>query len=88
MKIPLKEQIEKLLSKTDCCLLLKTALVFAAFTVPLIIIYLRDWGSFDYLWKGRAPYFLFLWLLLLETYLGWKHFKEDSTFWNKKTRMP
>jgi len=86
MKIPLKEQTEKLLGKTDCCFLLKTALVFAAFIVPLIIIYLRDWGSFDYLWKGRAPYFLFLWLLLLETYLGWKHLKEeDGSFWNKKT---
>jgi len=86
MKFPLKEQIDELLGKTDRCLLVKTVLVFAAFTVPLLLIYLRDWGSFDYLWKGRAPYFLFLWLLLLETYLGWKHLKEeDSTFWNKKT---
>jgi thaumarchaeosortase len=86
MKFPLKEQIEKLLAKTDRCLLLKTVLVFAAFTVPLILIYLRDWGSFDVLWKGRAPYFLFLWLLLLETYLGWKHLKEEgSSFWTKKT---
>ena len=86
MKFPFEDQIKKFLGETDRCLLLKTVLVFAAFIVPLALIYLRDWGSFDFLWKGRAPYFLFLWLLLLETYLGWKHLKnEGSTSWTKKT---
>ena len=86
MNFPFKEQINKLLGETDRSFLLKTVLLFIAFTLPLILIYLRDWGSFDFLWKGRAPYFLFLWLLLLETYLGWKHLKdENGTLWTKKT---
>jgi len=86
MIIPSKEQIKRLLSEIDRSFLLKTVLVFAAFVVPLIILYVIDSGSFDYLWKGRAPYFLFLWLLFLEAILGWKKLKEEhSTFWTKKT---
>jgi len=86
MIIPSTEQIKKLLSEIDRSFLLKTVLVFAAFVVPLIILYVIDSGSFDYLWKGRAPYLLFLWLFVLETALGWKNLKEEhSTFWTKKT---
>jgi len=86
MIIPSTEQIKRLLSEIDRSFLLKTVLVFAAFVVPLIILYIIDSGSFDYLWKGRAPYFLFLWLLFLEAILGWKNLKEDhTTFWTKKT---
>ena len=76
------EQIKRLFSEIDRSLLLKTALIFSAFVVPLVILYIIDSGSFDYLWKGRAPYFLFLWLLFLEAILGWKNLKtEPSTFW-------
>jgi thaumarchaeosortase len=86
MIIPSKEQIKKILSEIDSYLLLKTILVFAAFVVPLIILYSIDSGSFDYLWKGRAPYLLFLWLFGLETALVWKKLTEEqSTFWTKKT---
>jgi thaumarchaeosortase len=85
MIIPSKEELKRLLSEIDCSFLLKTALVFAAFIVPLIILYVIDSGSFDYLWKGRAPYFLFLWLLFLEAILGWKKLEEEqTTFWTKK----
>jgi thaumarchaeosortase len=86
MIIPSKEQLRKLLSEIDYSFLLKNVLVFAAFIVPLIFLYFIDSGSFDYLWKGRAPYFLFLWLLLLEAIIGWKKLKtEHTTFWTKKT---
>ncbi len=86
MIIPSKEQLKKLLSEIDRHLLLKTVLVFAAFIVPLIILYVMDSGSFNYLWKGRAPYLLFLWLFGLEVALGWKKLTEEhSTFWTKKT---
>jgi len=86
MIIPSKEQLKRLLSEIDRSFLLKIVLVFAAFIVPLIILYRIDPGSFDYLWKGRAPYFLFLWLFGLETALGWKKLKtEHTTFWTKKT---
>jgi thaumarchaeosortase len=87
MIIPSKEQLKKMLYRIDRPFLLQNALFFAAFTVPLLIIYLLDTGnSFEYLWKGRAPYLLFLWLLFIEAALGWKKLKtEPPVFWTKKT---
>ena len=86
MIIPSKEQFKRLLSEIERSLFLKTVLVFAAFIVTLIILFIIDSGSFEYLWKGRAPYFLFLWLLFLEAIIGWKNLKtQHNTFWNKKT---
>jgi thaumarchaeosortase len=93
MTIPLKEQIknflsrlEMFLSRIDWYFFLQTALLFAAFIVPLGIIYSVDWGSFEVLWKGRAPHLLFLWLFFLEAALGWKKLKkEQPKFWTKKT---
>jgi len=86
MIIPSKEQLKTLLSRIDLHFLLQTVLVFAAFIVPLVILYFLDAGSFDLLWKGRAPYLLFLWLFILETALGWKKLKtEHATGWTKKT---
>jgi thaumarchaeosortase len=86
MIIPPKEQLKKLLSRIDRNFLLQIALLFAAFIVPLIILYIIDPNSFEYLWKGRAPYLLFLWLFFLEAALGWKKLKtQHPTVWNKKT---
>ena len=86
MIIPSKEQLKRLLSRIDRCFLLQTAIVFAAFIVPLLIIYIMDADSFNYLWKGRAPYLLFLWLFFLEVALGWKKLKkEHAKVWTKKT---
>lgn len=82
----IKKELKTLVSKIQEPFVLQNILVFAAFIVPLLIIYLLDAGSFDYLWKGRAPYLLFLWLFILEAALGWKKLKENPpTFWNKKT---
>jgi len=93
MIIPSKEQLKRLLSRIkrllsgiDHYFLLQTTLVFAAFIVPLLILYNIYASSFDLLWKGRAPYLLFLWLLFLEAILGWKKLKtERIIFWTKKT---
>jgi thaumarchaeosortase len=86
MIIPFKEKIQKLISDLGRPFLLQTSLVFLAFIIPLIILYIIDTGSFDYLWKGRAPYLLFLWLFFLEAILGWKKLKEEQvTGWTKKT---
>jgi thaumarchaeosortase len=93
MTVTLKEQTQKLvsrletfLSRIDWHFFSQIALLFAAFIVPLIILYLIDGGSFEYLWKGRAPYLLFLWLFALEAALGWKKLKkEQPKFWTKKT---
>ena len=93
MVIPLKEQLHKLLLRTkrflsiaDWQFVVQIVLVFAAFTVPVVILYNFDAKSFNLLWKGRAPYFLFLWLFLLETGLGWKKLKiKRITGWTKAT---
>ncbi len=84
--INLKEEVNKLVSKIHEPFVLQNILLFTAFIVPLLIIYLLDAGSFDYLWKGRAPYLLFLWLFFLEAAIGWKKLKEKNlTLWNQKT---
>jgi thaumarchaeosortase len=82
----IKEEMQKLVTFIKQPFVLQTSLVFAAFIVPLIIIYVLDAGSFDYLWKGRAPYLLFMWLFILEATLGWKKLKESAPkFWTIKT---
>ena len=73
----LKESIEKLISRIDRTFLLQTALLFSAFIVPIIILYAIDAGSFEFLWKGRAPYLLFIWLLFIEAFIGYKNLKEN-----------
>ncbi|MFA5363677.1 MAG: exosortase/archaeosortase family protein [Candidatus Bathyarchaeia archaeon] len=73
------EQLKITLFGKDKRFVLQTCLFFLAFIVPLVILYRFDAGSFDYLWKGRAPFVLFLWLLVLETSLGWKKLKETPT---------
>ena len=50
--------------------ILQSVIFFSAFIVPILIIYISDAGSFEYLWKGRAPYLLFFWLLFLEFFLS------------------
>ena len=86
MIIHLKEQLKRLLSRIYPYLFSQTALLFAAFIVPLLIIYSLDPVSFDFLWKGRAPFLLFLWLFFLEAALGWKKLKTEHTAgWTKKT---
>ena len=84
--INVKEELNNLISKIKEPFVLQNILLFSAFILPLLIIYLLDAGSFDFLWKGRAPYLLFLWLFLLEAAIGWKKLKEKPpTLWNKKT---
>jgi len=87
MIIPSKEQLKKLISRINRPYVLQIILFFLAFIVPLIILYIFDAGnSFEYLWKGRAPFLLFLWLLFLEAALGWKKLQtEPLELWSKKT---
>ena len=67
---------------------LQLSLVFIAFIIPLIILYTLDPGSFEFLWKGRAPFLLFIWLLFLETFLGWNKIKKEKfEIFSKKTLL-
>ena len=50
-----------------------------SFVLPIAVLYLLDPNSFQWAWKGRAPYIFFLWFLCLELILIWKNFPR-STF--------
>ena len=43
-----------------------------SFILPISMLYLSNPSSFELVWKGRAPYLIFLWLLFLELALAWK----------------
>lgn len=88
MAFPLKEQIKNYIGRIDRPFFFQIILFFSAFILPVLIIYVIDAGSFDFLWKGRAPYLLFFWLLFLEAFLGWKKLKEEHIeTWNKKSTI-
>jgi thaumarchaeosortase len=88
MLTQIKERLKKYLLAIPQYISWQTALILSAFVIPLIILYAIDPGSFEYLWKGRAPYLLFLWLLFLEVILGWRKLKIEKTdFWNNKKTL-
>ena len=43
-----------------------------SFILPISMLYLLDPSSFELVWKGHAPFLIFLWLLFLELALAWK----------------
>jgi len=49
----------------------KTLIIPFSFILPILTLYLFDPNSFQYTWKGRAPYLFFLWLFFLELILAW-----------------
>lgn len=57
--------------------LLVKLLLVAAFTVPLLWLYLLDAGSFELMWKGRTFQLFFIWLVGLELILDWKMLLEN-----------
>ena len=57
--------------------LLVKLLLVAAFTVPLLWLYLLDAGSFELMWKGRTFQLFFIWLVGLELILDWEMLLEN-----------
>jgi len=49
-----------------------------SFILPISMLYLSNSSSFESVWKGRAPYLIFLWLLFLELALAWKKLPNKS----------
>src|SRR3989339_659633 len=45
------------------------------FTVPLILLYFLNPGSFESMWKGRTFQLFFIWLVALEFILSWETIK-------------
>jgi exosortase/archaeosortase family protein len=59
----------------------------AAFTVPLVWLYLLNPVSFDNMWKGRTFELFFVWLILLELILGWESLQKRMTEKISKIRL-
>lgn len=49
-----------------------------AFLVPLAIFYYIEPHSFEATWKGRTYHLFFVWLILLETILGWEKLQSQT----------
>lgn len=85
MLTPLAGRIRNFLFRIDVSFVLLNIFLFASFVLPLLMLYVFEPISFDYLWKGRALYLLFLWLFFLELILGWEGLGEErSVFWTKR----
>lgn len=50
----------------------KNLIIPLFFVLPILALYLFEPDKFQYVWKGRAPYLFFLWLLFIELALAWK----------------
>ena len=61
----------------------KNLIIPISFALPILILYVLDPVSFELAWKGRTPFLLFLWLLLLELALGWKKLLSGSVNWTR-----
>ena len=82
------KQLKNLFAVIDRYFLAKIILFTMTFLIPLLIIFIFDANSFEFLWKGRAPYYLFLWLFFLEVIIGWKKLEVRTKFvWNKKALL-
>lgn len=47
-------------------------LLVLPFVVPLLVLYTLDPGSFEFTWKGRGYYIIFVWLAVMEVILNWE----------------
>jgi exosortase/archaeosortase family protein len=70
--------LKKLLTISDISRILVKLLPLLSFILPIIILYFLDPMVFEKTWKGRIFYIFFLWLVSLETILGWEKNKAQK----------
>lgn len=80
-------RLKKSISRIDLSFVLASSFLLATFVLPVLMLYFFDAESFDYVWKGRAPYLLFIWLLFLEMFLGWNRLKEKYSLPSAKRTL-
>lgn len=51
-------------------------LILVCFSVPILLLCIFVPSTFQVTWKGRAPYIIFIWLILLEIYMSRHKFPE------------
>jgi len=67
----MSSRIRQLLAHLNVKTAAKTLIIPFSFILPILTLYIFDPNSFQYTWKGRAPYLFFLWLFFLELVLAW-----------------
>jgi len=72
------EKVKRHFAGKNFSFVLLNVLFIGAFVVPFLMLYFFDPPLFNYSWKGRAPYVLFLCLFLAELILGWTRFKANA----------
>lgn len=58
-----------------------------SFTIPILILYYVNPNSFNLLWKGRAFYLMFLWLLALEIIMSSEKFTHEKLIVRNSVRV-
>ena len=64
------QSIMKLFSARVMGVEVKKFVLPVSFILPIAILYISESPTFEEVWKGRAPYLIFLWLFFLELVLG------------------
>jgi len=69
--------------------LIKSSLIPISFAAAIALLYFLDPKSFEYSWKGRTPYIIFLWLFILELIITRKQPSHAMDFskWTTKIRI-
>jgi len=66
----LLQRIMEPLSSRQIRVAAKNFVLPVSFILPIAILYISESPTFEEVWKGRAPYLIFLWLFFLEFVLG------------------
>ena len=80
---PLLSRMRTSLSQMGINANTRNLIIPLSFALPILILYVLYPHSFELNWKGRTPFLLFLWLLLLELALGWKKLLSRSVNWTR-----
>jgi len=76
--------------KANIKTLIESALIPVSFAVPITLLYFLEPNSFQYSWKGRTPYVIFLWLFILEYVIAGKKVQShlmDFSKWSTRARV-
>lgn len=77
-----KRWLEKITSGINRQLSNLDALLVVFFSVPIMLLFVFVPSTFEVSWKGRVPYLIFIWLVILEIFLS-RHERAEFDFITK-----
>lgn len=69
---PLLSRVRLSLPHLDTTATAKNLIIPLSFILPISVLHLLNPDTFQWTWKGRAPYLFFLWLFCLELIMAWE----------------